>query len=144
MNLKLKCEYCGNEHTGSYGSGRFCSEHCARGFSSKIKRKEINKKVSETWRKKREKKQPKKCKSCGIEIANHNKKMYCCLCHSYIWNKLLFKKLNIDDTKSLKEQGKITLEKLKKLYFVDKLSSSEIYEEYNINAQDINNFKILK
>jgi len=24
----MKCENCGNEHDGSYGSGRFCSKHC--------------------------------------------------------------------------------------------------------------------
>lgn len=29
------CEYCGNEHDGSYGSGRFCSSKCARKFSNK-------------------------------------------------------------------------------------------------------------
>jgi len=40
------CEYCKNEHNGSYGSGRFCSVKCARGFSTSKKRKEINKKVS--------------------------------------------------------------------------------------------------
>lgn len=27
------CEYCGNEHEGTYGSGRFCSPTCARKFS---------------------------------------------------------------------------------------------------------------
>lgn len=42
----MECEYCNNEHDGSYGTGRFCNEKCARGFSTKIKRKEINKKVS--------------------------------------------------------------------------------------------------
>lgn len=42
-----KCENCKNEHDGLYGSGRFCSETCARGFSTKAKRNEINKKVSE-------------------------------------------------------------------------------------------------
>lgn len=40
------CENCELEHEGSYGSGRFCSSKCARGFSTKAKRKEINKKVS--------------------------------------------------------------------------------------------------
>lgn len=30
-----KCENCGCEHDGSYGSGRFCSDFCARSFSSK-------------------------------------------------------------------------------------------------------------
>lgn len=27
------CEYCGKEHDGSYGSGRFCSAKCARRYS---------------------------------------------------------------------------------------------------------------
>ena len=31
----MKCENCGIEHDGKYGSGRFCSVKCARGFSSK-------------------------------------------------------------------------------------------------------------
>ena len=35
------CENCKNEHDGSYGSGRFCSIKCSRGFSTKEKRKEI-------------------------------------------------------------------------------------------------------
>lgn len=43
MNI---CENCGIEHSAEYGSGRFCSSRCARGFSTKKNRKEINKKVS--------------------------------------------------------------------------------------------------
>ena len=31
----MKCEYCGKEHDGSYGSGRFCSDHCRRVYSGK-------------------------------------------------------------------------------------------------------------
>jgi len=42
----MKCENCEKEHDGSYGSGRFCDTKCARGFSTKNKRSEINKKVS--------------------------------------------------------------------------------------------------
>jgi len=42
------CENCGDEHNGKYGSGRFCSTKCSRGFSTKAKRKEINEKVSKT------------------------------------------------------------------------------------------------
>ena len=45
MNI---CENCNIEHNGEYGSGRFCSVKCARGFSTKEKRKEINEKVSDT------------------------------------------------------------------------------------------------
>lgn len=29
------CENCKINHDGSYGSGRFCSSKCARGFSTK-------------------------------------------------------------------------------------------------------------
>ncbi|NBO56472.1 MAG: hypothetical protein EBU84_18195 [Actinobacteria bacterium] len=43
-----QCEYCGSDNDGSYGSGRFCSKKCSRGFSTKSKRKEINEKVSKT------------------------------------------------------------------------------------------------
>jgi len=28
------CEECGNEHNGSYGSGRFCSKHCKCAFNA--------------------------------------------------------------------------------------------------------------
>ena len=42
----MNCENCNNEHAGQYGSGRFCSSLCARGFSTKNKRQEINEKVS--------------------------------------------------------------------------------------------------
>lgn len=42
----MNCENCQNEHEGTYGSGRFCSSKCARGFSTKEKRSLINEKVS--------------------------------------------------------------------------------------------------
>lgn len=42
----MKCENCQNYHSGNYGSGRFCSKKCARGYSTKAKRDEINQKVS--------------------------------------------------------------------------------------------------
>lgn len=44
----MKCENCGKDHDGSYGSGRFCSVKCAKGFATKNKREEINKKVSKS------------------------------------------------------------------------------------------------
>lgn len=40
------CENCNKEHDNSYASGRFCSQKCARSFSTKKNRKEINKKIS--------------------------------------------------------------------------------------------------
>lgn len=37
---KSICENCGNEHDGSYGSGRFCSDHCRRSFNGKKRKPE--------------------------------------------------------------------------------------------------------
>lgn len=74
--MKKHCDYCGKKHSGSYGSGRFCNEKCARGYSTKDKREVINKKVSERMKgrmiggipgRKRRKLIRKKCPIC-----NHN------------------------------------------------------------------------
>lgn len=45
---KNKCENpkCHVLHDGSYGSGRFCSDRCAKGFSTSKARTAINEKVS--------------------------------------------------------------------------------------------------
>lgn len=48
----MKCEYCGKEHDGSYGSGRFCSSKCARSFSTSKNRQEINHKRSLSMKRK--------------------------------------------------------------------------------------------
>ena len=34
--MKKICEYCNKEHDGTYGSGRFCSNKCARKFSNQF------------------------------------------------------------------------------------------------------------
>jgi len=70
----MKCENCNNDHDGSYGSGRFCSSKCARGFSTKEKRKEINKKVSKKLNKQT------KCIHCSIKIKSTNKLSVCIKC----------------------------------------------------------------
>lgn len=41
------CENCLAIHSGEYGSGRFCSSICARSYSSKVRREEVNRRVSE-------------------------------------------------------------------------------------------------
>jgi hypothetical protein len=41
----MVCENCGIEHSGEFGSGRFCSLKCSRSFSTKNKRTEINEKI---------------------------------------------------------------------------------------------------
>lgn len=37
----MKCEECGNEHDGSYGSGRFCSNHCRHVYIGKHVKKHV-------------------------------------------------------------------------------------------------------
>ena len=74
----MNCENCQNEHEGTYGSGRFCSSKCARGFSTKEKRSLINEKVSNS----NKLKYPEiisNCKECKLEIRNKGKsnKIFC-------------------------------------------------------------------
>ena len=59
MNI---CEKCGNDHDGSYGSGRFCSSSCAR---SRGKR---SNEVKEKIRKSQIKLLPIECPDCGKEF----------------------------------------------------------------------------
>lgn len=69
------CEYCNKEHNGTYGSGRFCSKECARGFVTKEKRQEINKKVS---KKLKIRPYAYKCKFCNKKFLTKRKyKKYC-------------------------------------------------------------------
>ena len=81
------CENCGKEHDGSYGSGRFCSSKCARSFSTKLNRKEINEHVSHSLLKRRELGTFKTdfriryCKDCGKQLSFKNKTGYCRSCH---------------------------------------------------------------
>ena len=44
-NGMYKCEYCGKEHNGSYGSGRFCSKQCSKDYISSKNRNAHNPKV---------------------------------------------------------------------------------------------------
>jgi len=65
------CENCGNDHDGSYGSGRFCSSKCSRGFSTKAKRKEINEKLKKVQ-------PPSYCVICGVSIEVTKRKRKTC------------------------------------------------------------------
>lgn len=47
--MKL-CEYCDNNHDGSYGSGRFCGQSCSRKFSANNNRIKTNEKISKSLR----------------------------------------------------------------------------------------------
>lgn len=43
-----KCEFCYEDHDGSYGSGRFCGSKCSHRFGQSINQEERNRKISET------------------------------------------------------------------------------------------------
>ena len=78
------CENCNKEHDGSYGYGRFCSSKCARAFLTKIKRKEINEKVSLKL-----KKNPDYfCKDCGKKLIKKTITGYCSNCYLTKYNKV--------------------------------------------------------
>jgi len=64
------CETCQCEHNGTYGSGRFCSAKCARGFSGSKSKGSIKKRKSVKWL----------CKECGKKLRRQNKYMMCNSC----------------------------------------------------------------
>lgn len=76
----MKCEYCTFDHDGTFGSGRFCSVKCARGFSTRKNRKEINERVSKKLTKPPGSKllQLKICNVCKVEFSTSFRKQICC------------------------------------------------------------------
>ena len=101
------CQNCNKEYNILYGSGRFCSEKCARGFSTKNKRQEINKKVSQKLS------YPliiKICEYCKIEfIAKKKNQIFCskrCARIGHITSKETKNKLSILRIKSI-ENGNV-------------------------------------
>lgn len=95
------CEYCNKKHDGKFATGRFCSSKCAKGFSTKAKRKEINKKVSYKLKGRNDfiwnKLEPKIsiCIICGksFEIEGWNNKNVCSKKCGYIKRGFILKKV---------------------------------------------------
>ena len=89
--MNCKCENCECNHNGEYGSGRFCSSKCARGFSTKSKRKEINEKVRQKLTGSGNDQVQKTCPGCGklFSVAWKLRKQKCCSqsCSSSVSNK---------------------------------------------------------
>lgn len=114
------CENCNEKHDGTYGRGRFCTEQCARSFSTKVKRNEINKKLSEKiknlWedgkydssRKKGITKIPRECVGCGsiFNIESWRPTKYCGLECAYK-HKERRQKLSETTKKKYKEGKKV-------------------------------------
>ena len=76
------CEYCGSEHDGSYGSGRFCSAKCARTYSTMNMPEESNKRRLAGLKKARDitieknRKKRKNKKKRGQYKASYNASFY--------------------------------------------------------------------
>jgi very-short-patch-repair endonuclease len=71
------CQCCSKENDGFYGSGRFCSSLCARSFSTKAKRSEINDKVSQTFKSKVKNKKFVNCKCCDVLFEKISRSIIC-------------------------------------------------------------------
>ena len=67
------CEKCGKEHSGTYGSGRFCNIKCA---NSRIISNDIKERISKKLRKY----EKKFCKKCGKKLRYNNKTLLCKKC----------------------------------------------------------------
>lgn len=61
----LKCEKCAGDHTGEYGSGRFCSRSCAKSFCGLLQEKKIKKVYDYT------------CEKCGAAFTRAKLKRGC-------------------------------------------------------------------
>jgi hypothetical protein len=130
----MVCENCKNQHDGSYGSGRFCSVKCSRGFSTKEKRKEINKAVSKKLKLKHK---SKFCYSCNTEI--YGRRILCEDCKTFFKYAELFKKLNINDS-NIKIANDKALTLLKEEYFENKLSLTDLLEKYKLRLNTVHFF----
>lgn len=111
----MKCENCNKDHNGSYGSGRFCSVKCARGFSTKGKRNEISRKVSITLGGTGILKPKEKfCLNCGNEL--YTGKKYCSInCKiNYSWKQFC------DEIEQTKDFGLISNVERAKKYLIKK------------------------
>lgn len=76
------CDNCGNEHDGSYGSGRFCCKECAHSYITKFDNKQELKEA--------------KCTKCGKSIyINKRASIYNCKCNDCTLNAKTIKKLKI-------------------------------------------------
>ena len=79
----MKCKNCGEKEAkmySKYTTGEFCSRECARAFSTKIGRKDISKKVSETIKGSGHGDVTKVCPTCGNDftmIYKRRHRIYC-------------------------------------------------------------------
>lgn len=137
------CENCKTDYDLIYGSGRFCSLKCARGFSTKEKRKEINEKVSKKLIK--YELLDKKCEFCDTifqHLSNRKSVRFCsrsCSAKSHNARQEIREILSISRINYIKS-GKINGNSIKSIYL---FNGNEIKCDSNIERACINYFEIL-
>lgn len=78
----MKCEKCGKEHDGSFGSGRFCSKSCANTRSlSKETKDKIKQSLAGRIHNYTIDRTIRYCKQCGKQLDIRNKSGYCSYCY---------------------------------------------------------------
>lgn len=75
------CKQCGKEHNGSYGSGTFCSQFCARQYSALVNKEVKNKKISESLKGRKHIKTDEEKLKCEEYEQNPN---YCSICGKFL------------------------------------------------------------
>lgn len=134
----MKCENCNIPHNSDYGSGRFCSSKCARSFSTKAKRKEINQKISIANTKPFKQ---RSCKYCNINIDKNGKIYICTNCKKWMKYITLYKKIGVyDKTLTFDEMNKKAFRLLYDLYFNKNLSKIQLKELYGLRENTIYNY----
>lgn len=96
----MKCENCGKEHDGSYGSGRFCSKKCAKSFSSSNKSLEIKQKI-------------------GKSVSKPHLHI-CPKCNKQFWHKGTAPNTFCDNCKNEKYQNKLLAQELRRNSIIKK------------------------
>ena len=136
--LKAKimiCEQCGNEHDGSYGSGRFCSKSCKCAFNAKkVKNHKCNFKPKHslhgTW----------KCSHCGLvfdtrKLLNEHKHNEHPVPKGQAWNKGLTKELDPRIAKYAETHKKHISEGLVKLPWSGKHLPDEVRKKISASMK---------
>lgn len=160
----MKCKNCNEKEAvkySKYSTGEFCSRECARAYSTKEKRKEINKKVSEKLKEISENRikndfniqnvinknngkyksgtsilKPFVCISCNDEFFSKAKRQYCPECSKIFKRKKMLKNLNVLE-KNLKESKGKAILLLKKDYFIEELSIPQICEKHGLALRTV-------
>lgn len=160
------CENCGKEHDGSYGSGRFCSKECAKGFSTKnelIKQKKanciecgrlilINKRASDKTCKCDycKSKNNNICKICGgvLDKTSGVCKNDFCKKHNQQHFRSLIKYFGFDKnklgTKEVESEFNRIRDMLFDLYWNKKMSTAEISKKFNYKSSISNITKFFR